>query len=31
MRKDLHSLPEVLVPLACNIIRNDEEDKFADG
>ena len=29
--EDLHPLPEVFVPLACDIVGNDEEDEFADG
>jgi len=31
MGEDLHSFPEVLVPLACDVIGNDEENKLADG
>ena len=29
--KNLHPGPQVLVPLACDVVGNDEENKFADG
>jgi len=31
MGKNLHPVPQVLVPLACNVVGNNEENKLTDG